>query len=98
MSEPHSPAGLPAFCYTVSPYTGATVRIVRGESTYYGVRGRESVDCLNRALGVSMAQEAAMIGGLKHGWDSPEADPANYNPCGRYLGPAKGANDGKERT
>lgn len=91
MSDTYTfPEGLPPFCYTVSPYTGATVRIVRGERSYFGVRGRENADQLNRFLGISIAQEAAMVGGIRNGWDSPQADPANYTAGGRYKGPADG--------
>ena len=87
-----NPVELPPYCYTVSPYTGATVRIIRGENAYFGVRGRENADQLNRGLGVTRAQEAAMVGGIKYGWSSPQADPNNYTPAGRYLGPAEGRN------
>lgn len=29
---------LPPYCYTVSPYTGATLRIIRGENAYFARR------------------------------------------------------------
>ncbi len=80
---------LPPYCFTVSPYTGTAVRIVRGESTLFGIRGREAAADLNRALGVTKQQESAMKGGVAHGWSSPWADPDNYNAAGQYVGPAE---------
>lgn len=86
--KPNYPAGLPENCYTISPYSHKTVLIVRGETTFFGVHGRECADTLNRCLKVTKQQESAMCGGVQHGWDSPQADPKNYNACGRYIGPA----------
>lgn len=80
---------LPPYCYAVSPYTGQTVRIVQGESVLWGVKGHESAATMNRALGVTRRQQAAMMGGVTHGWDSPQANPANYNSAGEYISPAE---------
>lgn len=80
---------LPAYCYSVSPYTGQAVRIIKGERVLWGVRGHETADAMNRALGVTRRQQAAMVGGVSYGWDSPQADPENYNAAGLYVGPAE---------
>lgn len=87
-------AGLPAYAYAMSRYTGSIVRIVRGESTLFGVAEQRTVDTLNEAAGVTRAQAAAMYGGALCGWDSPMADPNNYNEAGFYTGPETEAKDG----
>ena len=92
------PAGLPEISYAISPYTGCTVRIVRGDRCLYGIEGQEHANVLNSQLKLTRQQVAAMIGGVKYGWYSPQADPANYGPRGRYIGPVKGDTNGKERT
>ncbi len=92
------PAGLPEMCYFTSPYTGCTVRIFRGDRCLYGIAGHEHANVLNNQLHLTKQQVAAMIGGVKYGWHSPQADPANYGPRGRYIGPVKGDTNGKERT
>lgn len=81
------PAGLPEMCYTTSPYTGCTVQIIRGDRCLYGICGQEHASVLNDHLHLTRQQVAAMIGGVKYGWHSPQADPANYGPRGRYIGP-----------
>ena len=49
---------------------------------------------LNEAAGVTRAQAAAMYGGAVCGWDSPMADPNNYNEAGFYIGPEMEVKDG----
>ena len=46
------------------------------------------------AAGVTRAQAAAMYGGAVCGWDSPMADPKNYDEVGFYIGPATEVKDG----
>lgn len=98
MDESKYPAGLPEFCYIASPYSGRTVQIWRGERTLFGVKGQKLADVMNREKGVTKQQVAAMVGGVECGWDSPQADPANYDSRGQYIGPVKGDTNGKERT
>lgn len=88
MNEPKYPEGLPEFCYVVSPYSGCTVQIWRGENALFGIKGQERADEMNRRKGITKQQVAAMVGGVEHGWTSPQADPANYDSKGRYIGPA----------
>lgn len=79
---------LPPMCYAVGHYCShEPVRIYRGDSTLYGVRGAILVEQANKALGVDNRQSAAMLGGALHGWDSPAADPANYDDEGCFVGP-----------
>lgn len=87
-NKPNYPAGLPEYCYVVSPYSGCTVQIWRGENTLFGVPGQEVADVLNQRKGITRRQVAAMKGGVEHGWKSPQADPQYYTDCGRYVGPA----------
>lgn len=94
MKMTYDEAGLPAYAYARSRYTNNIVRIVRGERTLFGVVEQETVDTLNEAAGVSRAQAAAMYGGVLCGWDSPMADPKNYNEAGAYIGPATEVKDG----
>ena len=78
--------GLPEYCYAVSPHTGCTVRVVRGEKWFQGIHGHEDAETLNRRLHVPRAVTAAMVGGVLHGWSSPQAKPENYAPSGAYKG------------
>lgn len=87
-------AGLPAYAYARSRYTNNIVRIVRGERALFGVAEQEAVDTLNEAAGVTRAQAAAMYGGALSGWDSPMADPRNYDEAGFYTGPRTEDKDG----
>ena len=88
--------GLPAYAYAVSRYTQRVVRVVRGENTLFGINDQETVDVLNEAAGVTRAQAAAMYGGAVCGWDSPMADPKNYNEAGAYIGPEMEDKHGEE--
>lgn len=96
MKMTYDEAGLPAYAYARSCYTNNIVRIVRGERTLFGVVEQETVDTLNDAAGVTRAQAAAMYGGAMCGWDSPMADPKNYNEAGAYIGPEMEDKHGEE--
>lgn len=86
--------GLPAYAYAMSRYTQRVVRVVRGENTLFGISVQGTVDVLNEAAGVTRSQAAAMYGGAVCGWDSPMADPKNYDEVGFYIGPATEVKDG----
>ena len=86
--------GLPAYAYAVSRYTQRVVRVVRGENTLFGINDQETADVLYEAAGVTRAQAAAMYGGAVCGWDSPMADPKNYDEVGFYVGPEMEVKDG----
>lgn len=78
--------GLPRIAFVQSPYTGAVCMVYRGESTLYGTGFRRIDEVNNERRGVTKAQAAAMLGGVLHGWETPQADPSNYDSSGHYLG------------
>ena len=80
-------ASLPEHCYSMLSAENKLIKIVKGESGYHGLcqldeHGRKTVDAKNQAIGVSKAQEAAMVIGSMFGWDKPGADPKNYDDQG----------------
>ena len=81
-------------CFSVLPSTGEAVIIKKGEQGYTpsslqveGKSIRESVDMENGVIGVTKAQEAAMLAGSMFGWQTPAADPKNYDDQGQPLRP-----------
>ncbi|MDD4474933.1 MAG: hypothetical protein PHV95_03950 [Eubacteriales bacterium] len=93
---------LPVMCYSTLPSTGELIVIKRGENGYRKADHRMSgcdssrsyADMVNKKLGVSKAQEAAMIAGSLYGWNVPAADPKNYDTDGH---PIKNKNRERER-
>ena len=84
--EPVNPR-LPEVCFSVLPSSGELIMIKRNESGYFPCHDRSSADPkVNRAyaddrnakLGVSKAQEQAMLAGSMFGWHVPAAQPENY--------------------
>ena len=87
-------ASLPEWCYAALPSTGEVVVVKRGEmgykpeiGTWDTKSGPRYVANGNAAKGVSKAQEAAMLAGSMFGWDTPAADPKNYDDEGRAIKP-----------
>lgn len=85
---------LPQKCFSVLPSGSEMVILKRYEKGYRpakarpeGVSLREGVDALNNALGVTKAQEAAMLAGSLFGWDTPAAKPKNYDENGKAIKP-----------
>ena len=85
---------LPEKCFSYLESTGEMIVITKGEKGYIptGASGenmtpRESVDAANKAIGVTKAQEAAMVAGSMFGWQVPGADPKNYDEQGLPVRP-----------
>ena len=70
--------------------TGEIIVITKGEKGYTptgqypqdGIPPKEAAAVLNDAAKVTREQEAAMVAGSMFGWDTPAADPKNYDAKG----------------
>lgn len=82
---------LPDVCYAVNGETGKIIVLKKGEKNYYDpdiasmdrAESCEIADEFNRKLGVTKAQAAAMYWGSLYGFDTPGADPKQYDADGR---------------
>ena len=95
-------SSLPDKCFGVLESTGEMIVIAKGEKGYtptgiypQDTSPREGVTAANAANGVTKAQEAAMVAGSMFGWDTPAADPKNYDEQGVPIRPK--AKDRSER-
>lgn len=87
-------SSLPDKCFSITSTADEIVIITKGE-TYRrpagvraeGVTAREGATAANEAMGVTKAQEAAMLFGSIYGWDKPGADPKHYNEHGEPIRP-----------
>ena len=87
-----SARGLPESCYGVLPFTGERIRVRFGEDRYedfpqYGAdqtANRQYAEDQNAPYGITAQQMAAMENGSIYGWDTPIADPDNYDEGGHY--------------
>ena len=68
--QTHKKPLLPPYCYTLIPSSGDLIKVMRGEkgyqSTNFNVPGdamnnRQNADSINREMGVTRAQEEAML-------------------------------------
>lgn len=87
-------SSLPEKCFSVLESTGALISITKGVRGYApaGARAEDMTPCegadrLNEAMGVTKAQEAAMVAGSMFGWETPAADPKNYDSDGKAVKP-----------
>lgn len=88
---------LPPKCFTLLPSSGDIIEVTRYEKGYRPIRKREAfetqggrelfVDTANKRMGVTKAQEAAMLAGSLFGWDTPSAKPKNYDEDGKAIKP-----------
>lgn len=72
---------IPEMCYSTLPSSGEVIKVFRGDRSYIPLKmpidsatARKYADDMNRRLGVSKAQEAAMLAGSMFGWSVPAAD------------------------
>lgn len=83
-------SSLPEQCYVYVETKNEVGLIQKGESGYYRTDmwiidandGKQIVKDLNEKLGVTRAQAEAMKAGSMFGWESPAADPKNYDADG----------------
>ncbi len=88
-------SSLPERCYNVLPSDGRLIIITKGESGYTDVndsnnsseKNKELADGHNAEMGVTKAQAEAMLSGSIFGWNTPAADPKNYNEQGTLIRP-----------
>ncbi len=73
---------LPGIAFANLPTTGETIAIRSGAPAYYRVATSKTADELNAMYGVDKAQVRAMLAGVLLGWDTPLANPENYDAQG----------------
>ena len=85
---------LPEKCFSYLESTGEMVIIHRGQSGYTptdnyceNATPKEVARKLNEAMGITPAQEEAMVAGSMFGWAVPGADPKNYDAEGHAIRP-----------
>ena len=86
---------LPPMCYSILPSTGEVIQIDRWQKGYTatsfsdGNRAENEAikDKFNEKLGVSKAQEQAMLAGSMIRWDSIAAKPKSYDENGKAIKP-----------
>ena len=95
-------SSLPEKCFSTLESTGEMIVITKGEKGYtptgvspQDASPREGATAANAANGVTKAQEAAMVAGSMFGWETPAADPKNYDDRGVPVRPK--AKDRDER-
>ena len=84
---------LPEYCYGVLKFTGERILIYYGMSEFevfpqYGgnmAENRDYADEKNAELNLSVEQVAAMENGAIYGWNTPMADPHNYDENGHFF-------------
>jgi len=91
-------ASLPEQCFSTLATTGELILITKGQSGYAPCyqfstnsksENREFANDRNAKMGVTKAQEQAMLGGSMFGWHTPAADPKNYDENGKLLKPKR---------
>ena len=95
---------LPERCFGYLKATGEIVVLQKGQKGFAPTgkyaeneTPQECVDSLNAAMDVTRAQAAAMMAGSMFGWDSPAADPANYDDQGIPIRPGRKQDRGDAR-
>ena len=83
---------LPESCFSTLETTGELIVITKGEKGYsptdvfpQNTSPKEGAAALNAANGVTKAQEAAMVAGSMFGWETPAANPKNYDALGQPI-------------
>lgn len=89
-------SSLPEKCFSTPTSQDELIIIQKGEMgcipsemRLAGKSAREAADIANDTMGITKAQEAAMLAGSLFGWHTPAADPKNYDEQGHPVKPAK---------
>ena len=97
-------SSLPEKCFSTPSAEDRLIIIQKGEMGYLpagavmnGKNAREAADIANDTIGVTKAQEAAMLAGSLFGWQTAAADPKNYDDNGNPIKPIKKKNRDYER-
>ncbi len=94
---PEQAQKLPEACYGTLPLSGELILIKKGEKGYHKCSNssphREQNEMTaaqnNRRMGVTLQQEAAMLGGSLSGWATPAARLSSYDLKGQPVRPGK---------
>jgi len=86
---------LPAFCMSTRPSDGCLIAIKHKENGYKvadistedAAENKYLAKYINDLMGVTPAQEAAMVAGSMFGWNAPAANPTNYDDKGKAIKP-----------
>ena len=86
---------LPPMCYSILPSTGEVIQIDRWQKGYTATKFNDGnraeneaiKDKFNEKLGVTKAQEQAMLAGSMSRWDSIAAKPKSYDENGKAIKP-----------
>lgn len=86
-------SSLPNLCYAIHPEEGKLIIIIKGEQDFTDVnddrntpeQNRKLADGHNSEMGITKAQKEAMLGGITNGWQTPSANPQNYNEHGKFI-------------
>lgn len=86
-------SSLPNLCYAINPENEKLIIITKGEKEITDVtderntpeQNRKLADGHNAEMGVTKAQAEAMLGGITNGWQTPSANPQNYNEQGKFI-------------
>ena len=88
---------LPDCCYSVNKVSGELIILKKGETGFFKTdiptkgreESRELADLQNSKLGVSKKEEAAMYWGSVFGFDTPGADPKEFDADGNLKRPSR---------
>lgn len=86
-------SSLPNLCYAINPENEKLIIITKGEKETTDVtderntpeQNRKLADGHNSEMGITKAQKEAMLGGITNGWQTPSANPQNYNEQGKFI-------------
>ena len=85
-------SSLPEKCFSITSAADEIVIITKGEmflrpagACAEGMTAREGATAANEAMGVTKAQAMAMQAGATLGWDTPAANPKNYDEQGQPI-------------